>query len=282
VTHTPEFARPFLPTADPGTTRALLPCRVQEPDDSLALLTSPLLRDLPAHWLGVLLHEAEPAEPPETMDDDAWLVVRGRPEISRGGEPPIYLRRGDLVHRSIMGPGRQRLTVIDPWARLLRLPGALFRSLVAETGLSRRLRSLYGTRHWWYSIAGEELELDTLVALAQASRTRRYDAGSPIVIQGEPAGGFYVLTAGSVEVVCANGARTARVGPFSPGYHFGEIALLRGEPRTATVRALEPARVLELSGGAFRRHLLSLPLARYQLGASAALRQDELQRLMHA
>jgi CRP-like cAMP-binding protein len=72
-------------------------------------------------------------------------------------------------------------------------------------------------------------------------------AGDEIVRQGEPGDRFYVIDSGSVEVV-VDGRPGASLGP---GDYFGEIALLRDVPRTATVRAREDGLLLTLTHDAF-------------------------------
>jgi MFS family permease len=86
-----------------------------------------------------------------------------------------------------------------------------------------------------------------LEELAARLEDLRVNAGKEIVCQGEAGERFYVLAEGEVEVAVDG----RRVGTEGAGAHFGEIALLRDVPRTATVTALTDAELFALDRADF-------------------------------
>jgi MFS family permease len=86
-----------------------------------------------------------------------------------------------------------------------------------------------------------------LSRLACVARTHEAAAGEAVVRQGEPGEDFYVVAAGEL-VVTRDGGEVRRLGP---GDSFGEVALLRTVPRTATVVAAAPSTLVSLGHDAF-------------------------------
>jgi CRP-like cAMP-binding protein len=83
------------------------------------------------------------------------------------------------------------------------------------------------------------LTIDQLALVTRQLEAHTYTPGAPIVSQGEPADQFYIITKGQVEVQLSHpSSPPIPVTTMSPGQYFGEIGLLRGGQRTATVRAI--------------------------------------------
>jgi MFS family permease len=87
----------------------------------------------------------------------------------------------------------------------------------------------------------------TLEQLARDLRPVQVPAGNEIVRQGEPGDRFYIVSGGEVDVRVDGGPAT----PLRAGQFFGEIALLRNVPRTATVTARTDADLLALERDQF-------------------------------
>jgi CRP/FNR family cyclic AMP-dependent transcriptional regulator len=72
-----------------------------------------------------------------------------------------------------------------------------------------------------------------LRTIASSMRRRSFAAGENVVSEGEGGVGFFFVETGSLGVTLAGN----RVATLGPGDHFGEVALLSGAERTATVTA---------------------------------------------
>jgi MFS family permease len=113
-----------------------------------------------------------------------------------------------------------------------------------------------------------------LEALAAAATEITVPAGTVIIAEGDHADAFYVLTAGQADVSAVGEAGTApaHLRTLGPGSYLGEIGLLAGVPRTATVTAQTPATLLRVSDADFRDALTTLSASPSLLqGAQARL-----------
>ena len=115
------------------------------------------------------------------------------------------------------------------------------------------------------------LPVATLERLTHALDSVEVAPGECVIVQGEVGEHFFLLDEGRVEVL-EDGERRCFQGP---GSSFGEIALLRDIPRTATVRAAEKTRVLALGRESFLEAVTGQPRSRE---AAAAVMDERLAR----
>ena len=78
-----------------------------------------------------------------------------------------------------------------------------------------------------------------------------YEPGQMVFQQSELAAGFYVILAGRVQVFRQEGEQEIPIATLGPGEYFGEMALLRDQRHTASVRALTAVDLLTMSGTDF-------------------------------
>ncbi|WP_166240997.1 ABC transporter transmembrane domain-containing protein [Paenibacillus turpanensis] len=104
------------------------------------------------------------------------------------------------------------------------------------------------------------IELPLLQNIAALFTTETCQEGEEIVREGEEGNQCYLIVRGKFEVVkqVPEGGHT-RVAVLQDGDHFGEIALLKNIPRTATVRALVPSILLSIRREAFQRLMQEQP-----------------------
>lgn len=98
-----------------------------------------------------------------------------------------------------------------------------------------------------------ELGDPELVALMQGLRLLTYEPGEIVVSEGEPGDSLFVLASGTVRVYVRDAAgRNRQVRTLDEGEFFGEISLVTGQARSATVIAATPCELLELHQGTLR------------------------------
>ncbi|MFN7973643.1 MAG: cyclic nucleotide-binding domain-containing protein [Acidobacteriota bacterium] len=92
-----------------------------------------------------------------------------------------------------------------------------------------------------------EFSEDELLAVIHGLRLQSYDAGDIVFAEGEPGNSLYVIAEGSVRVFVKNTmGRNMALRELPEGSFFGEISILSGTPRTATITAATRCELLEL------------------------------------
>ncbi|WP_036708733.1 ABC transporter transmembrane domain-containing protein [Paenibacillus pinihumi] len=119
----------------------------------------------------------------------------------------------------------------------------------------------------------EGLDRPVLKEISALFSTETCHAGDAVVIEGEEGSKFYIIVRGKFEVMKQiPGQGQQRVAVLQDGDHFGEIALLRNIPRTATVKAMGHSILLSVRRDAFHQLTARYPQLLKMLEQSLAKR----------
>ena len=122
-----------------------------------------------------------------------------------------------------------------------------------------------------------ELGIGAFASIEDEIALLEVEAGRVLVAQGDVAHELYLLLTGELEVVIGVGDDEQTLTRLGPGSTVGEIALLAGDERSATVRASQPCRLVAITEHGFRRLLAEHPAQAEALAKRAAERLRETQ-----
>ena len=106
----------------------------------------------------------------------------------------------------------------------------------------------------------ESLTLDQLDAVARLAEERDFQPGEVIVKEGDAGGELFLLLEGVVDVFQGReGGAREKLGEIVAVDYFGEMAVLDDQPRSATIVAREPTRLLALAGTSLKELILQMP-----------------------
>jgi small-conductance mechanosensitive channel/CRP-like cAMP-binding protein len=127
------------------------------------------------------------------------------------------------------------------------------RSSRAELELSQRLAAI-SKIELFASLSADELRV-----LAGRLAPSPFAKGDILTRQGDPSNSLYILVNGHADVFVESDGNRARVTELGPGSVVGEMGLMTGEPRSATVVAASPVESFRLDKVSFRDLLVSRP-----------------------
>jgi CRP-like cAMP-binding protein len=113
-----------------------------------------------------------------------------------------------------------------------------------------------------------ELDAAELESVADSMHEANVPPGAVVTVEGGPGDGFFVIESGEAEVTVQGEPR----GTLTAGDHFGEIALLMGSDRTATVTATTELRCYALTPWDFRTLVEGSPSIAWKVIQSMAAR----------
>ena len=123
--------------------------------------------------------------------------------------------------------------------------------------------------------AVQDFSVDEMVAVIEGLKLLSFERGEVILREGDPGSSLYTLTSGRVRAFRKDtrGGKQLPLGDLKEGAFFGELSVLTGAPRTATVVALTRCELLELDRPDARRDHQDAPA---RLGRAARVREHTL------
>jgi uncharacterized protein YhbP (UPF0306 family) len=183
---------------------------------------------------------------------DDWSQLKG---IQGAGEAQVLLKPDDVRHAVEVFekkfPELSRTNTANlSFYRIL--PTELnFIDNAADGGPSGATLGMPFHRDLVFSVF-RDLPQQTAETVAGKLDTLQVPAGQVIVRQGAPADKFFIIVEGAVEVVHEEDGESRTVATLRGGQFFGEMAILRDAPRSATVQATEPTTLLTMHRDEFR------------------------------
>ncbi|HUY26236.1 MAG TPA: mechanosensitive ion channel family protein [Candidatus Binataceae bacterium] len=159
-----------------------------------------------------------------------------------------------------------------------------------ELRRERRVRPGTGEAEYEVEIMAELRKIPFLAELADAElrflvpsvQMHQFGAGEVLVRQGEAGDTMFIVRRGTVEVIgIAQDGSPRHLAYGSPSQIYGEGALLNGDPRTATIKAVTDVEVLEMNRDGFARMFREHPKAAEAISEMVAQRQLEREKTLH-
>jgi putative peptide zinc metalloprotease protein len=246
--------------------KALLTIRVR---DRLRLLQGlGFLRTLPPASLDRLAHAARVREVAQgsaivrqgERGDEFFVVAQGEAVVivREAGEDSLVERKGPgdfFGERALLGTGIRQATIkaVTPMKLLVFDHKAFWKELGGVVAWESQVRAALQERERLRAVPllsdATPRQLDLLaVKLA----VQPFQRGDPLMRQGDRGDAFYIVREGQVDVLARENGRSRRLSVLGPGEYFGEIALLRNQPRMATVRGKTEGSVWRLERQDFR------------------------------
>ena len=226
------------------------------------------LRTLPAASLDRLAKSARVRDLPEgativrqgERGDEFFVVAEGEAVVlvRDAGEDSLVERKGPtdfFGERALLGSGVRQATVkaATPMRLLVFDQRVFWKELGGVVAWESQVRAALQERDRLRTVPlFSEATPRQLDLLAVKLAVQSFHRGDPLVRQGDRGDAFYIVREGQVDVLAREDGRSRRVTALGPGEYFGEIALLRDQPRVATVRGKTDGSVWRLERQDFR------------------------------
>ncbi len=212
----------------------------------------PLLKEENYEFGDVIVQQGDPA-------DSFYVLMSGRARAIKtdqsGNEIALAtLRPGDVFGEAALGDGGTRNAMIrcSTAVAALRLNRSDFLALCEQVPeikhqveLIKRHRALQGFLYEFSNFG--RLPTPALRSMVEKLSPVEVAKGNLIIREGDSAGPMYILEKGRARAFAGNNGRETNLAFYRDGDFFGELSILNGSPRAASVEAFSDCRLLALA-----------------------------------
>lgn len=248
---------------------------------------APILAGLSPMWFNVLLHQGQLRDYPKNHNllelgkegKGFYIVIAGTLSVMEGDEVIAQLSTGDFFgEMSIMFdvPCNASVRTNTP-VRLLEISKEIFNLLIKDSRILEMLMKIHQFRPIFMQFHQfRELSVGTQNKIFVHAQKRMIPAGTRIIAEGTEPDNLYGIIEGEAEVLHNDGGGSIRhVATLGPNQLFGEIALIKGQKRTADVVAKTDLVVFSLAKADFDRLREEAPIFSMMLMVLAESRLKE-------
>jgi ATP-binding cassette subfamily B protein len=257
------------------------------PDDVFEKITS-LLKEEHYEFGDVIVREGDPADAFYVLTSGRARALKIQPtgdEIALGA-----LRPGDSFGEAALAEGGTRKATVrcSTAVDLVRLNRSDFLDLVEtvpelkhHVEMTGRQRALQGFLYQFSNFG--RLPATALRSMLENLTPMVCEKGGLIIKEGDPAGPMFILEKGRARAFLANNGKERNLAFYRDGDYFGELSILNGSPRAASVEAFTECSLLALEPNAVQdlkqrypefQNLLQERLAQYQAKSEARIPLD--------
>ncbi|MCW6533281.1 cyclic nucleotide-binding domain-containing protein [Sphingomonas lycopersici] len=203
-------------------------------------------------------------------------VARGRAlvEVAPGVDVPID--QGSIFGEVGLISGRRRGATIragEP-SIMVEVSRTAALKLMSSNPPAKRAITRISTERQLLQMFGAGLTSADVAEVLDSAEILTVKAGETILNEGDAGNDIYVIRVGSMIVEKKIGGKNVFLSYLPAGSYVGEMALIAGTPRTATVRATVRSEVIRLNGDAFARLMAAKPALLERARRDMAARQD--------
>ncbi len=224
--------------------------------------------------------------------DEAYVLARGEVKVSRKSETGDEVALARLGSGSLFGemallsqtPRAAQVVALRPSLLLVLRKDALDALVADEPELGLAIAS-YCRRRMIDNLIRTSAVLKSVnprerPALVQRFVTCAYEAGEPIIVQGEEPEGLHLIASGSVVVVHRDAGERTVIATLGVGEVVGEMSLVLRRPSGADVVATVPTVTLHLTSEQFLEIIRAYPGVLSHLYELAVTRDTETQTVL--